>query len=538
MLALAALLPGIVPQAGAGMPQTNKDWRHPALERQRRVIFNNDGNDPITKSQSVSVKELLRSRTQALAGTQVDVISYCTFCAGFGNFTHFTKIGNVFTTTEAPFTRNKTAEYFAAGIDPLAVMVDYAHAHNKECFWSMRMNDTHDASLNPQGNATLFRNNPLKQKHPEYLMGRPDENPRRPSWSAVNYSVPEVRELAFRFFEEVCRNYDTDGVEMDFFRHPVFFKATTDRKPVTDVECAQMTELLRRIRQMADETGRKRGRPILIAARVPDSVEYCADIGLDLEKWMAGDLIDILIVSGYFQINDWEYSVALAKKHGLRVYASLDESRLADEVAKKRRGSDLAYRGRAANAWSAGMDGVYLFNLFDPRRGIWNEMGAPDSLARLDKDYFASIRGPAKAAGGNLDYKQYQGAEVFSPDASKVIAPGENARARLRTGENSAANPTAVPTLRLVFAKPPEWRKITVRINGRKPGKILSTGKLADKPAKMDKSFKSGWHMTLEVAPAQIIEGYNDIAVTLAASARAPAIWSDVILEVRHPASH
>lgn len=539
ILVLAALLPGILLQAGADMPQTNKDWRRSALERQRRVIFNNDGNDPITKSQSVSVKELLRSRTQALAGTQVDVISYCTFCAGFGNFTHFTKVGNVFTTTEAPFSRNKTAEYFAAGIDPLAVMVDFAHANNKECFWSMRMNDTHDASLNPQGQGIpLFRSNPLKQKHPEYLMGRPDENPRRPSWSAVNYGVPEVRELAFRFFEEVCRNYDIDGVEMDFFRHPVFFKATTDRKPVTDVERAQMTELLRRIRQMADETGRKRGRPILIAARVPDSVEYCADIGLELEKWMAGDLIDILIVSGYFQINDWEYSVALAKKYGLQVYASLDESRLADEVAKKRRGSDLAYLGRAANAWSAGMNGVYIFNLFDPRRSIWNEIGAPESLMRLDKDYFASIRGPARAAGGNLAYKQYQRAEVFSPDASKAIAPGKNARARLRVGESLAANTTAVPTLRLVFAKPPAWQKIAVQINGRKLGKILSTGELADKPAKLDKSFKSGWHMTLGIEPAQIIEGYNDITVTLDASARAPVIWSDAILEVRHPASH
>ena len=34
------------------------------------------------------------------------------------------------------------------------------------------------------------------------------------------------------------------------------------------------TSLLARIRAMADEVGRNRGRPMLIAVRVPDSVRY------------------------------------------------------------------------------------------------------------------------------------------------------------------------------------------------------------------------------------------------------------------------
>ena len=34
----------------------------------------------------------------------------------------------------------------------------------------------------------------------------------------MDYGRPEIRDLAFRFVEEVCRNYDVDGVELDFVK--------------------------------------------------------------------------------------------------------------------------------------------------------------------------------------------------------------------------------------------------------------------------------------------------------------------------------
>ena len=89
-----------------------------------------------------------------------------------------------------------------------------------------------------------------------------------------------------------------------------------------------MTELLRRIRLMADEVGQARGRPILIAVHSPDSVEYCRAMGLDLEHWMVQDLLDLWMPSGYFQLNDWGYSVALAHRYGVKVYPALHEPRV------------------------------------------------------------------------------------------------------------------------------------------------------------------------------------------------------------------
>ena len=232
-------------------------------------------------------------------------------------------------------------------------MVDFGKEHNIEVFWSLRMNDNHDHSSASYGPILLHANR-FKTAHPEYMLGTAKKRPKHGAWTALNYGLPEVRERAFRLVEEVCRKYDVDGVELDFFRHPVCFESTARGKPATDKERALMTELLTRIRRMADEVGQSRGRPILIAVRTPDSVEYCREIGFDLEQWMADDLLDLYMPSGYFQLNDWDYSVVLGHKYGVKVYPSLDESRIKNEPGKAMRMTNLAFRGRAADVWVPG----------------------------------------------------------------------------------------------------------------------------------------------------------------------------------------
>ncbi len=497
-----------------------REWRRQAADRPRRIIFNNDGNDPVTKIKRPSVDDMLAARTTGLAGTQVDAIFYCTFCAGFGNFTHLTKVGQVHFARGERFEHNQMEAFAAAGIDPLRVMADFAHRNHMEIFWSFRMNDTHDGSTTNGQGPVLFAANKLKTGHPEYLLGGYREKLKHGAWSGVNYARPEIRELAFRYVEEVCREYDVDGVELDFFRHPVFFPSTTRGDPATAEEREQMTSLMRRIRAMADAVGRARGRPILIAMRVPDSVDYCRAIGLDLETWLAGDLLDLMVVSGYLQLNDWEYSVALARKHGVKVYPSLDEARMKDEAAVSARMTDHAVRGRAANVWSAGADGVYLFNRFNPQWPPWRKLGDRAALARLDKDYFASIRGVGISAGGNLPHQAFQQVETLNPTAARKILPGFSAQARLRVGEDLRIGTPVTLRLRLQFHRAVPPGRLAVSLNGL-PLAVVGT--------EMD------W---LEFAPPPeaVREGYNAIEVKLGATEHKPLIWRDVILEVRHPA--
>jgi len=148
------------------------------------------------------------------------------------------------------------------------------------------------------------------------------------------------------------------------------------------------------VESQADEVGAERGRPILLAVRAPDSLGYAKALGLDLERWMKDDLIDIWIATGYFRLQDWSETVAIAHQHEVQLWAALDDSRI---VKRDNRNSLEVYRGRIQNAWNAGVDAVWLFNFFygrdDPQFQLLKEAGDPDSLARTSKVYVAEGRG-------------------------------------------------------------------------------------------------------------------------------------------------
>ncbi|MCP4643525.1 MAG: hypothetical protein GY851_23960, partial [bacterium] len=127
--------------------------RKEAAHRERRIVFDNDGNEPVYYCDEATPKALLDKRTTLLAGSQVDTIVYCTWSSGFSYFTHNTKVGEVFNSTaEEPgkgpgsgFSKNKTQEFIDQGTDSLEIVVDWCRENDVEVFWSMRMNDVHDA---------------------------------------------------------------------------------------------------------------------------------------------------------------------------------------------------------------------------------------------------------------------------------------------------------------------------------------------------------------------------------------------------------
>ncbi len=489
--------------------------RKAALDRPRRIIFNNDGNEPVYKAEDDSPEAFLRLRTTGLVGSQVDCISYCTWSSGFGMFTHDTKVGQVFTTKEAMFSTNRTAELLAAGTDPLKVMTDFGRKHGIEVFWSFRMNDTHDGSGADYG-PVMLRANRLKTVHPEYMIGTAAKKPKFGAWTAIDYTQEPVRELAFRYVEEVCRNYDVDGVELDFFRHPVFFRrAAMAGVACDDAERALMTDMVRRIRTMTETEGLRRGRPYLLAVRLPDSVEYCRDIGLDLERWMAEGLIDIYMPSGYFRLNDWRRSVELGHRYGLKVYPSLDESRVRDGAAKALRQTVQSYRGRAAAAWQAGADGVYVFNSFDPRSAIWRELGDMRTLDGLDKDYFASVRGAGVAAGNSLPYAGYVQTAHLNPGKPIVLRPGETAKTAFYANETDMKGKKA--RLHIQTKNPSDPAVLEVRINGRR----------LDLPG-----AEAGSWLSYELRAEDLRAGRNEVEVTPVKGAK-PDAWTDLRCSVR-----
>ncbi len=362
----------------------------------RRLIANNDGCDALYYPSDLPVtpEGFLNRRTTGLRGSQVDAVAYCTISSGFGFFTHRTSAGEILTRQGAdygiqPQRRNITGDLIAQGTDTLRLVSTYARANGMEAFWSMRMNDTHDVAHTPQKPYFLFP--PLKEAHADWLVGNPTQRSKFGRWSSVNYGRAEVRELAFSYLEEVCRGYDVDGVDLDFFRHLCYFPSTAHGGRASDRERTEMTDLMRRVRVMTEEVGLQRGRPILTLIRVPDSVGFCRDLGLDLEAWLSAGLIDLVALTDYFRLNPWEYGVQLGHRYNVPVYPSLTDPRVLKETRFKR-ASVEAYRGRAAKAWAAGADGLYVFNLYDINREspLWRELGDPVALAPTRKLYFVT----------------------------------------------------------------------------------------------------------------------------------------------------
>lgn len=499
--------------------------------RPRRLIANNDGCDALyfPKDKEPTAKNFIDWRTAVLAGSQVGTVSYCSISSGFGFFTHDTKVGAVLTRQPAdyglrPETRNITADLIRQGTDTLRAVTDFAHAHGLESFWSMRMNDTHDVEHRPEKPYLLFP--PWKVAHPGMLVG--DHLKRTPHgrWSSVDYARAEVRDLAFRFIEEVCRDYDVDGVELDFFRHLCYFKSTANGGKASAEEVAAMTDLMRRIRTMTEEIGLKRQRPILVTMRLPDSTGYALDMGFDLETWLKDGLMDILVTTDYFRLNPWQHSIALGHRHGVKVYPALTDPRVKGET-RFLRISDPAYRARAANAWASGADGLYLFNLYDIDREspLWRQLGDPAALAFTDKAYFVTdLDGKPTSwlAKGN----QHQTIPVLTPTAPVSLNTKQTFRTQITLADDlpaaAKAGKQATAALHIELPGLHDAARITAALNGND----LPTGKLSD-----------GW-LDWPLTPEQLRQGVNDIAVTLhPATASAEPAWRQIYDGSRKPAS-
>ncbi|MBU0607975.1 MAG: hypothetical protein KKI08_08800, partial [Armatimonadetes bacterium] len=411
-----------------------------AAHRHRRIIFNNDGDDHLL-SGDTSREAFFALRTTPLLGSQVDAISYCT-SRPFGMFLHRTAVGQAMTDRNAfgPARVNIVPDLLAQGTDPLRLMTDYGHRNGLEVFWSMRMNDTHDAGHTPTKPHYYFSD--FKREHPEFLFGSPGKPPKYGSWTAVDYGQPEVRDFLFRVFEEVCRNVDVDGLEMDFFRHLVLFRTVADGAPATPEEREMMTALVRRLRAMTEVEGMRRGKPILLLVRAPDSVGYCQGMGLDLERWMAEGLMDIFVAGGDFQLNPWEVSTALGARHDVPVYCDLDPSVRYNMDKRFNRNAVETYRGRAMNAWSAGAAGLYVFNNFNPRDPLWWSIGDAREMLGKDKFYFVNVTGRSgylRSSRALPDGDQHDHLPTLHPVTPMRLSPGGTLSFDLPVGEDFAA---------------------------------------------------------------------------------------------------
>ena len=490
--------------------------RKQAASRKRRLVVHSDGYPMTEEHRGVFEPTAPPSVFPQLARTQTDACTY--------SLIHQFPVARLYRAQVAqewpPGIINKM---YGDGPDGLDAYIELCRRHNLEAFWAMRMNDTHDASDGPHG-VMRWKSNLWKQAHPDFLVAPRGTPLRWGQWSALDYARPEVREMVFRVLQEVCSNYEIDGLLLDFFRHLPTFKTTVLGGDATAAELELLTHLFRRIRRMADEVGAKRGRPILLAVRAPDSLGYAKALGLDLERWMQDDLIDIWIATGYFRLQDWSETVAIARGQGVQLWAALDDSRI---VQRENRNSLEVYRGRIQNAWSAGVDAVWLFNFFygreDPQFQLLKEAGAPDTLARTSKVYVAEGRGFGRAGHFLKNGERFFTRPLAVCPADPVtLKPNGSATVPLHVGDNVfavAERGDSVQVKLRIQTDPGIGRgDLVVRFNANS----LAHERIAD-----------GW-VEFDVPPSIVKHGENEIIVGRGRGARRNPVVRDLQLSIHY----
>ena len=179
-----------------------------------------------------------------------------------------------------------------------------------------------------------------------------------------------------------------------------------------------------KVRRLTLDAAERRGRPILLAARLPASIEGCRIDGIDIETWTRRQLLDIIALG----CRSYEGDVAAYRRitagTPIKLLGGSDEHHTSD-------GYDWppieVLRGVFANWWQQGVDGIYCFNwtyamkedadrigalLHDYRmapvhRRLYREIGDPEGLRHKDKTFVVQRRrgGGGSGAPGTVGWE-------------------------------------------------------------------------------------------------------------------------------------
>ena len=446
--------------------------RAEALARPRTFVYNTDGNDAHNwpSNLPVTVENFTWRRLVHALGTRITTISYCPLSSGFGRLT-CRKAGEAYCVKSHRGKRHVSADLFAMGTDPLELASQFCRTNGLEIFVSIRVNDTHDAAGSFAKPDPLFPD--FKKNNPDCLMGRPEKGHRPPfcNWSAVDFSHEKVRAHMRAFVRDLVENYDLDGIEYDFNRHMQLFKSVALGGEASQAELDLMTAFMRELRAITEEVGRKKNHPILVVMRAPDSVDYCRAVGIDLARWFDERLVDIWIGGGYFCLNPWKVSADFAHRHGVKFYASMDETRIPRAAARrpvpplKGRMTLPFYAARFADAMASGCDGVYVFNI---EGSFLHQVAGIDPLRTKGRETirFAADRG----SGGYRPWRYLKDGGRFinlpkiDPGEPLRVKPGETCTFEMFVAGDSLAEATKATAKVLTNLKTGE--KIAFACNG------------------------------------------------------------------------
>lgn len=203
-----------------------------------------------------------------------------------------------------------------AGVDWLAESAKACRARGMSPWLSYRMNATHFSSApDCPVNCRLFGDpqNRLSGRIPGAALAS------QAAWIGLNYGRKPVRDYMLAMMREGIEDYDYEGLEMDWLRHPVCLEATASERDV-----AMMTDWFAEVHALT-----KARRPdYVLGVRAPANLPYLRSIGIDLKELARRGLIDYCTFSNFWQ-TAWEMPLdALRRQLGpdLTIYGGMEDA--------------------------------------------------------------------------------------------------------------------------------------------------------------------------------------------------------------------
>lgn len=352
------------------------------------------------------------------------------------------------------------------GIDMVGRLVQETKKRNLECFWHHRVSEV-DVRGDGLGAAWKGAADPLKQAHPDWTL--------KCWWrhGLWNFAVPAVRQYTVDSLREVAERYDFDGIQLDFARH---------------VPCLplghqwelrhQLTDLVRGVRRMLSEVEKQRGRPFLLAAKVPQNLKGCRIDGFDVEAWASENLIDIFTLGSRSLEVDFAAFRRITAGRDIKLQACFDDHHASDGY---RYPPIELLRGVFGNWWQQGADSVCTFNWsnappeaqckvgddFLPgplsQGQAYHEVGSPATLRLKDKIF------PVERRGGYPWAEGYFNRNDDAPLPASLTGDGQPLAIRLRIGDDlpACADKVQRAMLRAVLFGAGPDEQLELRLNGR-----------------------------------------------------------------------
>ncbi len=228
-----------------------------------------------------------------------------------------------------------------AGINIMRTFLEASAQRGLENFYLYRINGS-DNDLGPISPI------PMKEQHPELLMRLWNEN------GYWNFALDEVHDYKLAILREAIEQYDFDGIVLDFARTPTVLPRGRQWE-LRD----RLTDFMRKVRRMTLDVEQARGRPLLVAVRVPENLMGCHFDGIDIESWAHELLVDLIVMG----CRSFDVDIA-AFRHitagtPIKLYPAIDDHHSSDGYMWP---PIEVFRGVLVNWLHQGADGMQTFN--------------------------------------------------------------------------------------------------------------------------------------------------------------------------------